>query len=74
MADFIPSTSAPKVPSKPKRDALGKFMVGFALVLFILAIANLALISITPERDQDKPLIFGGFLVLCGIALIFSSK
>lgn len=59
---------------KPKRDALGKFMIGFAIGLFLLGIASLILAFQVSDRDRDHLLIFSGFLVLSGIALIFSSR
>lgn len=74
MVEPSTSTPAPKAPAKPKRDALGRFMVGFAIGLFLLSVASFILAFQVSDRDRDHLLIFSGFLALSGIALIFSSR
>lgn len=74
MAEHDTSSAVTKAPARPKRDSLGKFMVVFAFGLFLLGIASLILAFQVSERDRDHLLVFTGFSVLSGVALIFSSR
>lgn len=74
MAEPSPPVATPKVSVKPKRDALGKSMVGFAIALFALGLALLILALIVSERGRNQLLFFSGLLVFSGVALMAGSR
>ncbi|MDD5110772.1 MAG: hypothetical protein PHI63_06205 [Patescibacteria group bacterium] len=73
MAESATPIVERKSQAKPKRDALGKFMIGFAIALLVLSLALFALAFVVHDRDQATILVFAGVAFVSGIALIAGS-